>query len=122
MSKQHLVFNNLGSTLTNAITTGQTSFDVDDPVFTSPGMDFYTVTAENVSTGSVEIMKVIGVTGNTLTVERGFEGTSPAAFDAGNPVQVRTTAGLIDRLGQKSDLGAQFPLIFGGLAAVMALA
>ena len=65
MSRQHLVFNNLGSTLTNAITSGQTSFDVEDPVFTDPVTDFYTVTVENISTGSVEIMTVVGVTGAT---------------------------------------------------------
>lgn len=109
MSSKHLVFNNLGSSLVNSISAGQTSFDVVDPVFVDPGNDFYTVTAENVSSGAVEIMKVVGAAGATLTVERGAEGTSPSTFNAGDSVQVRTTAGLLDRLGQKSELGKQFP-------------
>lgn len=110
MSSRQFIHNNIASTLNAAILGADTSFDVVDPIFpavTAP--DFYHATLESVDASKVEIVKVTNVVGTTLFVERGQDGTSGLDFALGDRVQIRTTRGLLDRLGQKSDLGAMYP-------------
>ena len=110
MSSKQIALNNIESTLASAAGLGDTTLNVADPVFpdvTSP--DFYHLTLESVSTQAIEIVKVTDVIGTSLIVERGQDGTTPTAFGIGDFVQARTTAGLLDRLGQKSDLGTAYP-------------
>jgi len=42
--------------------------------------------------GIIEIVQVTNRTGDTLTVTRGAEGTTPAAFVSGSKIELRITA------------------------------
>lgn len=59
--------------------------------------DWFPATLIN-STGTVEIVKVTARSTDTLTVERGQEGTAPAAFLAGDRVELRLTAGVVETI------------------------
>src|SRR5690606_30548203 len=48
--------------------------------------------------GSLEIVKITGVTANTLTVVRGQEDTKPSAFLPGSTIELRVTAHSLARL------------------------
>ena len=61
---------------------------------------FFLITLEN-EEGLREIARCTSRTGDALTVERGFEGTSAEAFNAGARVECRVTAGSLDRFLQR---------------------
>ncbi len=64
----------------------------------SGGSDFFLAT---IADGSLnEIVKVTNVSGNTLTVVRGQEGTVAAAWNTGTTISNRLTAGTFDQLTQ----------------------
>lgn len=54
--------------------------------------------------GDFEIMKVIGVNGNTLTVYRAQEGTQSQAFKAGNSIELRITAGSLQDVINETEI------------------
>lgn len=94
--------NNAESKLTAAITAGATSFDIDD-VSELPDVsgvqDYMYLTISDASAINIEIIKVTSVSGNTLTVERGQDGTAAVAFALGDEIGLRlTTAMLQDAL------------------------
>lgn len=48
--------------------------------------------------GDIEIMRVVGRSGDTLTVERSQEGTASRSFPSGSPIELRITAGIFEAL------------------------
>lgn len=103
--------------IASAVTVAATSIDVDDasrlPTL-QQGDYFYLTLQSFTSRGYVEIVRVTGVSGNTLTVVRGQESTSAKAFSAGDYAEQRfTKATFADFVAQsvagKADLtGALF--------------
>src|SRR5690625_538007 len=77
--------NNAETKLINSVNSSQTSLTVDDAsIF--PDAPFLITVNE-------EIMRVASVSGNSLTVQRGREGTSASSHNAGNNVENNFTAG-----------------------------
>jgi hypothetical protein len=99
-----LFADNVSTTLASSIDNSQTTITV----YTGTGADFpapssgqqLAITLEDVS-GNIEVMYCTGVTGDTLTVIRGQEGTTAAAFASGSYVEMRVTAGILDAFLQK---------------------
>ena len=93
--------NNASTLLTNNITAGATSFDVDDAAIfpAAGGADYLYLTLSELN--NIEIIKVTDITGNTLTCVRAQEGTSAFAFSAGDACDLRiTTLMLLDALAE----------------------
>lgn len=88
MSKKERLVNNGKTALDGAITNGQTSIDVLDGSVLPASGDFRIIVDQ-------EIMLVTANSSNTLTVERGYEGTLAVAHSTGKPVsQILTKGGL----------------------------
>lgn len=92
MASKALFTNNAETTLSAGINDSVTTVPVvDGSVFPSPsGNDFFIATIEEGST--IEIVKVTARSGNNLTVERGFDGTSGSTFTDIATVSLRITA------------------------------
>lgn len=85
--------NNASSTLTNSITSGDTTITVDDPA-EFPTSGFGTLVDDLDAPTTIEIISWTGKSGSDLTgVTRGAQGTSAAAFSAGEFIEVRPTKG-----------------------------
>lgn len=103
-----LFTNNATSTLAASLggTSGDTSITVqtgDGAKFPNPGAgDFFRVTLFKKATGEVEICKCTARSGDVLTVIRGEEGTSIIAFNAGDIIELRPTAGFFSSLSVTS--------------------
>ena len=86
--------NNGKTTLSAGISASDTSIPVTDasvlPVIT--GSEYFYVSLEDTS-GNVEIIKVTGVSSNTLTATRAQESTTARAFVSGDKAENRLTAG-----------------------------
>ena len=67
------------------------------------GTDYYFIVCINHS-GAFEIMKVIGVNGNTFTVYRAQEGTQPLEFNIGDIIELRITAGSLNAVVQETEI------------------
>jgi hypothetical protein len=98
--------NNAKSTLLLAIATTDTVFSVaagDGAKFPVIGnsQQYFLVTLE--SAGIIEICKVTGRVGDSLTVVRGQEGTVATAFPIGCLVQMRVTATTMSQLARLTD-------------------
>lgn len=87
------------TTLASALTAVATSIVVSDasrlPAL-SAGDYFYLVLQKFVDRNYVEIVKVTGVSSNTLTVERAQAGTTGKAFAIGDYAEVRLTVGVFE--------------------------
>ena len=92
MASKALFTNNAETTLSAGINGSVTTVAVTDgSVFPTPsGDDFFIATIEEGAT--IEIVKVTARSGNSLTVERGFDGTSGATFTTLATVSLRATA------------------------------
>lgn len=109
--RTQLYANNAKSTLASPITNASTTIPLaagTGALFPTPGADqFFLVTIE--SGGSVEILDIVGRTGDSLTVRtsptsgRGQEGTTAASWGVGAAVELRTTAGILDQFTRKQD-------------------
>ena len=87
-----VMFNNVTDTLAEAVDHDALTITVSNGGrFTDPGEGNYTPLYLLDSDGSYEIVHVTAVSGDTLTVLRAQEGTSPRLFLAGEAVQVRLT-------------------------------
>ena len=73
--------------LTNAITTGATSFDVTCPI-SEPATPFQARITDLSAASNIEFVSVTNVTGGTWTVMRVQNGPANRAFDAGDEVQI----------------------------------
>lgn len=102
-----LLANNVTTTLSAAIGTGDTTFNVvDGNRFPSPttGQYFYaTLVATN---GAFEIIKVTSRIGNAFGVVRAQESTQAQAFAAGSRIEMRITAASV--LDAASDAVTEF--------------
>lgn len=91
--------NNASTTLASGITAGDLSFTVTTgggalfpPI---SGGDVALLTLEDVN-GNFEIVRCTGKVSDSFTLShRGYEGTAPRAFIAGDRVELRFTAGAI---------------------------
>src|SRR5690625_7560809 len=87
--------NNAVAKLSSNINSSQTSVEVDDAsVFPS---------APFLITVNEEIMRVTSLSGNSLTVQRGREGTSASSHNAGSNVENNFTAGTYQALVDEVD-------------------
>lgn len=93
---------NVATTLNVAAGTGT--------LFPSPsGASYFMVTVENGGvSGTREIMKCTARSTDALTVARAQEGTSAAAWAAGDTVELRLTAGMLTTLQAQSGLRAAY--------------
>jgi hypothetical protein len=96
--------NNAKTTLSSGITSSATSIAVADAsVFPSiSGSEYFYVTFEDLS-GNVEIVKVTGVSSNTLTVVRAQESTTARAYASGDKAENRLTAGSLNDVATQAD-------------------
>lgn len=106
MAKQ-VFSNNASTTLASGINSLTTSIDVQPAagaLFPAPtGGDYFMITMVDTN-GQVEIAKCTSRTGDTLTIVRGQEGTSPRTFSTGDTVELRITAAGIGNLHQILEL------------------
>lgn len=97
--------NNASSLLASGITNVQTTLAVtptQGALFPAPGAgQVFNATLEDTS-GNIEVVQCTGRTGDTLTVVRGAEGTTPLTFASGSRVEIRITAGMLAALLQKN--------------------
>lgn len=95
-----LYTNNATTTLSASITNSTTSLSVASgtgslfPAIT--GSDFFFVTISN-SAGTNEIVKVTARSVDTFTIVRAQDGTSAAAWSAGDKVELRITKAMLDQ-------------------------
>ena len=73
------------------------------PTINSPD-EFYFLVVEDLDVTKFEVVKVTGAAGNTLTVVRGQDGSTPKAFDAGSRVENRINKGDLDEFRQGSNI------------------
>ena len=92
-----LFTNNAATNLAASITSGDTSLTVTagtGSLFPNPGAsDYFLITLIGISGTPIEIVKCTARTGDTMTIVRGQEGTTPSGFNGGDQVQLRITAG-----------------------------
>lgn len=107
-----LLTNNARSTLAGALTDIGTTLSVqtgDAAKFPSPtGDDWFPVTVVKAD-GTYEIMRCTGRAAAVLTVERAQEGTTAVAFDAGERIDLRLTAGAIAQIQEDAAAAANPP-------------
>ena len=96
MSQKQQFTNFAAGTLNAGITSGATTIVLSSgqgAIFpTLSGSQFFMGTLKNASSGYLEIVKVTARSSDTLTVVRGQENTTAAAFNAGDAFELRTTA------------------------------
>jgi hypothetical protein len=101
-SRTHLFTNNADGRLASNINDSQTSIALESGQgarFPSPASgEIFKLTVYKISTGEREIMHVTARSGDTLTVERGAEGTTALTFDAASPCLNSITAGTLEWL------------------------
>lgn len=101
-----LFSNNAQATLLSDIGPFDTSIAISDASrfpSTFSAAEFFLVTLDDGY--NVEIIKVKSLVGNTLTgCQRGLEDTAARSFPRGTPVEVRVTAGTLDRLYSSKDI------------------
>lgn len=101
-----LFTNNAATTLASSITDTATSLTVASgkgalfPTIT--GADYFYATLAN-SSGGVEIVKVTARSTDTFTIVRGQDGTSAAAWNTGDKVELRATAADLTAMAQKAN-------------------
>ena len=99
-----LYTNNAATNLAASITNVATSLTVTSgtgSLFPNPtNTDYFLVTLIGISGTPIEIVKCTSRSGDTLTIVRGQEGTTPSAFNAGNNVELRITAGVMQAAAQ----------------------
>ena len=97
-----LYTNNARATLAAALNSSATTLAVSagqGALFPSPtGSDVFFVTLTNASESVFEIVRVTARATDTFTVVRGQDGTSAAAWAAGDKVELRLNRALLDQL------------------------
>jgi hypothetical protein len=98
MSNLILFADNATSTLASAITSTQTTCTVaatTGALFSNPGAGQIAYgTFQDVS-GNIEIVTITARTGDTFTIVRGADGTTPLGFASGTRFEQRVTAGIL---------------------------
>lgn len=99
-----LFTNNASTTLASSITNVATSLTVASgqgalfPNPTSP--DYFLCTLQGVSGTPIEIVQVTARSTDTFTIVRAQEGTTASAFNGGDKVELRLTAGVMQQAAQ----------------------
>ncbi len=90
--------NNYDVRLTASVSPGDTSIEVSSTIGVPniPAGDYIKLTLEAENLTAREIVHLTDRVGNTLTIARGMEGTSPGTFIIGDIVQSRNTAGAMN--------------------------
>ena len=112
--------NNAYSTLSANITNSATSFDVAS-VATFPtlgGSDHMYLSI--IGSSYVEIIKVTGVSGTTLTCVRGQDGTTGTAADSGDRVELRVTTAMLTDAIADSNVDVFKTIVIAGQTDVIA--
>lgn len=98
--------NNATAALASGITSTATSLSLNSgqgALFPATGAgDYFYVTLVD-SSNNLEIVKVTGRTSDTFTVERGQDGTAGRSFSAGDKVELRNTAAVMEALQAEAD-------------------
>ncbi|MCJ8168625.1 hypothetical protein [Atopomonas sediminilitoris] len=95
--------NNWQSVLTAGISAADVSVPInsaDAAKLSLSGADYYVATLEQ--GGTLEVVKITAVSGATLTIERGQEGTTVSAWATGAALEMRLTAAALSRHEQAS--------------------
>jgi len=99
-----LFTNNATTNLASSITSGATSLTVltgTGSLFPNPtNGDYFLVTLIGISGSPIEIVKCTARSTDTFTVVRAQEGTTASAFNGGDQVQLRITAGVMNSAAQ----------------------
>jgi hypothetical protein len=107
-TSQYLYTNNATTTLASSILVGATSLTVasgQGALFPNPtGSNYFMCTLQSTSTSATEIVKCTARTSDTFTIVRAQEGTSASAFNAGDTVELRLTAGGLSNFPQLTAL------------------
>lgn len=94
--------NNANSTLASGITASATSLTVasgQGANFPSiSGSDYFYATLIRLSDGAIEIVKVTARSTDTLTIVRAQESSTAYAFNTGDKIELRITAGMLDAI------------------------
>lgn len=97
--------NNAATELAAPINDSVTSVSVvDGSVFPALTTGIFTVVLRDDSLGKFEILNVTGRSGNTLTVERGAEGTTAASWGSGHKIRHSLTAAWFQSRGYTAPL------------------
>ena len=98
--------NNVSTTLSAAINATQTTISVADasglPTLSSGDYIYLTIDTDT-NSPTIEVVKVTGVSTNTLTVVRGQDGTTASSFSNGTKVELRVTAAALDDISSAAD-------------------
>lgn len=129
MALTMLAANNASTLLVSDISAASTTLQVSTGTgnqFPSPvsGTSYFKVTLTSLAAGRTkEIVHVTARSGDTFTILRGQEGTSPAAWPSGSSVANLFTAGTFTDMAQAKDVQAVYDTLAasGGAAAVGAL-
>lgn len=104
---RHLFSNNAATTINGAITDSETSIALASgtgALFANPNaLDGELQLATLVDGATVEIVRITARSGDTLTVERGQEGTDAVAWASGAKIEARITADMLGRMLQNQD-------------------
>jgi hypothetical protein len=101
-----LFSNNAKATLLGSISAVATSLTLSSgsgvlfPTIVTVG-DFFIITIED--SGVIEIVKAVATSGDIFTIQRAQEGTTARAWNAGTSVELRLTAGAIQKI--QNDMG-----------------
>jgi hypothetical protein len=94
-----LFTNNAAASLDAGITSANTSLTVASgkgSLFPNPSSgNYFLITLQGITGTPIEIVKCTARSGDTMTIERGQEGTTPSNFVSGDQVQLRITAGVM---------------------------
>ena len=107
-----LFANNADTQLATAINAVQTTITVDSASEFPPGVsptDPLWVTFQSEDLVTIEIVKCIGVAGNTLTVIRGQDGTAGQTFLAGALVEARLVREVFTEI--QNDIASKAPIV-----------
>lgn len=108
---RYAFLNNFSQILAADLAAGATTLTLDGggSLLSNASADLvYTLTLDD-GEGTTEIVHVTGATGNDLTIERGKEGTTDAAWPTGSAVEMRLTAGAMDKMVQGPFWVPRFP-------------
>ena len=98
--------NNVSTSLSAAINATQTTISVADasglPTLSSGDYIYLTIDTDT-NSPTIEVVKVTGVSTNTLTVVRGQDGTTASSFSSGAKVELRVTAAALDDISSAAD-------------------
>lgn len=100
-----LLANNATSRLAGAITNAADQIALsagDGSRFPSPGAGQWFPLTLISSNGQIEVMRATARSGDVVTVVRGQEGTQPIEFNAGDRIELRATAAVMDEKFDKS--------------------